>query len=419
LTEQLLQYIWQFQYLNTNQLVTTAGEHVVVLKKGELNRNQGPDFTNASVKIGDTVWAGNIELHINSSHWQQHGHSADNNYQNIILHVVWRHDIDLHLPFPTLELQPYVSSILLSRYNQLMNIPAFNPCEKNIHQRKEITWLAWKERLMIERLQAKAAVINGFLKETNSHWEEVCWWMMARNFGMKVNSDAFEKIARSVPINLLAKHKNQLIQIEALLLGQACLLANSAGDKYVEMLQREYGFLQNKYRLSPVHSPVYHLRMRPANFPAVRLAQLAALVHQSSHLFSTIIEQEDIKKVKALLDVTANDYWHYHYVPGEPTEFKEKRTGSQLIDNIIINTIAPLLFAYSKHTGEVKYKEKALRWLEQTRAESNHITKGFAAIGLSLQSALDSQAMIQLKNEYCNLKRCLDCAMGNAILKGT
>jgi len=419
LTEQLLQYIWQFQYLNTNQLVTTAGEHVVVLKKGELNRNQGPDFTNASVKIGDTVWAGNIELHINSSHWQQHGHSADNNYQNIILHVVWRHDIDLHLPFPTLELQPYVSSILLSRYNQLMNIPAFIPCEKNIHQIKEITWLAWKERLMIERLQAKAAVINGFLKETNSHWEEVCWWMMARNFGMKVNSDAFEKIARSVPINLLAKHKNQLIQIEALLLGQACLLANSAGDKYVEMLQREYGFLQNKYRLSPVHSPVYHLRMRPANFPAVRLAQLAALVHQSSHLFSTIIEQEDIKKVKALLDVTANDYWHYHYVPGEPTEFKEKRTGSQLIDNIIINTIAPLLFAYSKHTGEVKYKEKALRWLEQTRAESNHITKGFAAIGLSLQSALDSQAMIQLKNEYCNLKRCLDCAMGNAILKGT
>lgn len=419
MTEQLLQYIWQFQYLNTNQLVTTAGEHVVVLKKGELNRNQGPDFTNASVKIGDTVWAGNIELHINSSHWQQHGHSADNNYQNIILHVVWRHDIDLHLPFPTLELQPYVSSILLSRYNQLMNIPAFIPCEKNIHQIKEITWLAWKERLMIERLQAKAAVINGFLKETNSHWEEVCWWMMARNFGMKVNSDAFEKIARSVPINLLAKHKNQLIQIEALLLGQACLLANSAGDKYVEMLQREYGFLQNKYRLSPVHSPVYHLRMRPANFPAVRLAQLAALVHQSSHLFSTIIEQEDIKKVKALLDVTANDYWHYHYVPGEPTEFKEKRTGSQLIDNIIINTIAPLLFAYSKHTGEVKYKEKALRWLEQTRAESNHITKGFAAIGLSLQSALDSQAMIQLKNEYCNLKRCLDCAMGNAILKGT
>lgn len=296
MTEQLLQYIWQFQYFSANHLVTITGEPVTILKKGELNRNQGPDFLNAAVKIGNTTWAGNIEIHINSSHWQQHGHSTDNNYQNIILHVVWKHDLDLQLPFPTLELQPYVSSILLGRYNQMMNIPAFIPCEKSINQIKEITWLAWKERLMIERLQTKATIIYGFLKETNSHWEEVCWWMMARNFGMKVNSDAFEKVARSIPVNLLSKHKNQLIQIEALLLGQACLLVNSTGDKYVEMLQREYAFLQKKYKLSPLHSPIHYLRMRPANFPAVRLAQLAALVHQSNHLFSKIIEQEDVKK---------------------------------------------------------------------------------------------------------------------------
>lgn len=417
MTEQLLQYIWQFQYFNSSQLFTTSGEPVSIIKKGTLNRNQGPDFINASVKIGHTTWAGNIELHINSSHWQQHGHSGDSNYKNIILHVVWKHDAHLPLSFPTLELEQYVSKLLLSRYSELMNIPLFIACEKNITQVKDITWMAWKERLVIERLQAKAGIINGFLKETSNHWEEVCWWMMARNFGMKVNSDAFEKIARTIPVNLLAKHKNQLIQIEALLLGQAGLLINDAGDKYVQLLQKEYDFLKKKYRLSSIHAAIYHLRMRPANFPAVRLAQLAALVYQSSHLFSKIIEQAEVKQVKALLDVTANDYWHYHYIPGEQSDFKEKRTGAQLVDNIIINTIAPLLFAYAKHTGEVKYKDKALQWLQQTKAENNHIIKGFTALGISVKSALDSQALIQLKSLYCDDKRCLHCAIGNAILK--
>lgn len=417
MTEQLLQYIWQFQYFNPGQLTTSTGENIIIINRGTLNRNQGPDFINASIKIGDTTWAGNIELHVNASQWEEHKHSGDKNYNNVILHVVWENDIELNLPFPVLELQQYVSKILLNKYNALMIAATFIPCEKNITLVKDITWLAWKERLMIERLQAKAAVINGYLKETNMHWEEVCWWMMARNFGMKVNNDAFEKIARSISVNILAKHKNQLLQLEALLLGQASLLVYAAGDKYVEMLQKEFLFLKKKYQLVDVPNAVHHLRMRPANFPAVRLAQLAMLVHNSSHLFSKMVEIEDVKELKKLLDVTANDYWHYHYVPGESSDYKEKRTGSQLIDNIIINTIAPLLFAYAKHTGEVRHKNKALQWLEQIAAEKNQIIRNFTALGISTKTALDSQALIQLKNTYCDHKRCLECAAGNAILK--
>ncbi|MEN9568903.1 MAG: hypothetical protein RL172_134 [Bacteroidota bacterium] len=418
MTEQLLQYIWQFQYFNLKQLLTTSGEPLHIINKGTLNPNQGPDFLHASIQIAGTTWAGNIELHVLSSQWLQHGHSSDANYQNIILHVVWQHDKEIALPFAVLELQPLVPALLLQHYQRLQQQAAFIPCEKSIQQVSSLTWLAWKERLMVERLQQKSVQVMQYLQQSNQHWQQVCWWMLARNFGMSVNAAAFEAIARSLPLTIMAKHRHQINQLEALLLGQAGLLkVEGTDDKYLLLLQREYHFLKNKYALSPTHVPVQHLRMRPANFPAVRLAQLAMLLQQSSQLFSKFLEADAVQPLQQMLDVTANDYWHYHYQPGQQAIYRPKKTGRQLIHHIIINTVAPLLFAYSQHTGQQQYKARAIGLLQQLPAEKNNIVAGFTGLQLPVQSAFDSQALLCLKNDYCNQKRCLQCAVGNAILK--
>lgn len=418
MTEQLLQYIWQFQYFNTHDLTTADGEPVTIVNRGIHNINQGPDFLQAAVRIGTTSWAGHVELHIKTSQWEAHQHSSDPNYDNVILHVVWINDKKLPLAVPVLELQGRVSRLLLDRYQEWMNANEFIPCQKSMHSVPELVWLKWKERLLAERLQEKSAIVLQYLAESNGHWEEVCWWLLAKNFGIKVNSEAFEAIARSLPVNLLSKHKNQVQQLEALLLGQAGLLRGEFSEAYAQMLQKEYDFLQKKYQLTPTHIPVQQLRMRPAGFPAVRLAQLAMLVHQSSHLFSRFIALDEIKAIKQLLDVTANDFWHYHYTLHQSGTYKEKRAGGQLAENILVNTIAPLVFAYGKYHGKPEYRDKVLQWMEQLPAEKNSITKNYAALGVQVQNAFDSQALLQLKNNYCNKKRCLECAVGNKILKG-
>lgn len=307
--------------------------------------------------------------------------------------------------------------MLLEKYNGLMQSPAAIPCEKQLAGVDSLIWANWMQRLLVERLSEKSELFATQLAATNNHWEEVFWRMLAKNFGIKVNALAFEKIAASIPVNILAKHKNQIQQLEALLLGQANMLERQFEDDYCIMLQKEYYFLQKKYKLQPVNIGLHFLRMRPSNFPSVRLAQLAMLVHQSSHLFSKIIAGALLKEIRPLLDVTANDYWHYHYMPGEPSSFKKKKLGKQMVDNIIVNTIAPLLFAYGHYLNEQEYKAKALAWLEETAAEKNNITKIFASAGVQIKSAFGSQSLIQLKNKYCNSKRCLECAAGNNILK--
>jgi len=417
-TESLLQYIWKFQYFNKNTLIAVDTEEALqIIIPGNFNTNQGPDFLAAKIKITDTTWAGNIELHIKSSDWKTHKHSNDKNYNNIILHVVWQHDVDLKLPFPTLELQSRVSKLLLNRYAELMNATSFIACEKMINQVDDIIWNSWKERLLIERLQNKSQVIFQYLNENSNHWEETFWWLLAKNFGIKVNSDAFEKLARSISINILAKHKSQLQQVEALLFGQAGLLEDDFKETYPKLLKKEYNFLKAKYKLEPIKIPLHFLRMRPSNFPSVRLAQLAVLIHQSLHLFSKIKESDSLDEVKNLLDVTANDYWHYHYVLDETSAFKIKRLGAQMVNNILINTIIPVLFSYGHHHKENEFKNRAIQWLEQIPAENNTITNGYTKLGMANKNAFDSQALIQLKNEYCNKKRCLYCAAGNSIIK--
>jgi hypothetical protein len=438
LNERLLQFIWQFQYFNKNELATTNAEPVQVINPGQYNSNQGPDFGNAKIIIGATTWAGSVELHIKTSDWQRHKHQDDKNYNNVILHVVWEDDGELAgkrnpiaigsvpLPqnrngvpasVPILELKSRVAKILLQRYEELMNSTAFIPCEKSIAHIPDITWQSWKERLLAERLLRKAALVETWLQQNNYHWEETFWWMLARNFGMKVNADAFEAIARSLSLTILAKHKNQIHQLEALLMGQAGLLDQNFEEDYPLMLQKEYRFLQSKYNLQAIRIPIFSLRMRPGNFPVIRLAEMAMLIHNSAHLFPKVKEAVSAKDIRKFFEVTANDYWHYHYQFDETTTFKKKKTGASTIDSIVINTVAPVLFAYGNYHGEARYKDKALQCLEEIAAEQNQITKGFKQLNVESKNAWDSQALIELKNEYCSRYRCLDCAAGNSIFR--
>jgi hypothetical protein len=417
MTERLLQYIWQFQYFNRSNLVTDEGEQLQIIHPGFINRNQGPDFTDAKIKINETIWAGSIEIHICTSDWKNHKHSNDKNYKNVILHVVWQHDTNLQLPCSTLVLQDKVPKLLLSKYDELMYADYFIPCEKHIQQINNLTWQSWKERLLIERLEKKTKLIYDHLQKNKNHWEETFWWLLAKNFGIKHNSIAFERMAQSVSINILAKHKDQIHQLEALLFGQAGLLDEDFKEDYPILLQKEYLFIKKKYNLQKIEGSLVFLRMRPSNFPSVRLAQLAMLIHSSLHLFSKIKEGKDVKSTRQLLAVTANDYWHYHYVFDETSAFKKKKLGEQMIDNILINTIIPILFAYGHFHKESVYKDKALQWLEDVKAEKNSIINGFTSLQVENKTAFDSQALIELKNEYCNKKRCLDCSVGNKLIR--
>ncbi len=417
MTEQLLQFIWQFQYYNKNDLCTSEGEAIQIIHPGTHNTNQGPDFLNAKIKIADTILAGSIEIHIKASEWNVHKHSDDGNYNNVILHVVFQEDKNLQQNFPVLELYNRASSIMLEKYETLMNARQFIPCEAHLHTVSHISFTAWKDRLLVERLQEKATYIEQKLVKNNHHWEEVFWQLLAKNFGVKINSEAFENIASSLPLKILAKHKNQLHQLEALLLGQAGLLNKDFTDSYAVMLQKEYNFLKAKYSLSPIHIPVHFLRMRPANFPTIRLSQLAMLVHKSNHLFSKIKDADTLKEVEVLFDVAANDYWHYHYNFEEETAFKEKKLGKQMIQNIVVNTVLPILYSYGWYNNTEIFKDRVMVWASELLPEKNKITEGFKTLGVSNKSAYDSQALIQLKNKYCNEKRCLQCTVGNSILK--
>ena len=426
MTERLLQFLWQFQYFNRNDLTTSAGDSVQVIHPGQYNKNQGPDFSNAKIMIGETTWAGNVEIHFKTSDWKRHGHHKDQHYNNVILHVVWEDDSNGdHQLIPLIQLKERVPKILLHRYNDLMNAASFIPCERSIQTFPSINRKSWEERLLAERLMRKAKAVEVLLLQSNDHWEEVCWWLLARNFGIKVNADAFEAMARSIPINLIAKHKSNLFQLEALMMGQAGLLDQRfiqrdlfGKEEYPYLIQREYRFFQKKYNLHIVPIQPQFLRMRPRNFPTIRLAQLAVLVHQSEHLFSIITESASIEEIRKQFDMAAGGFWDNHYRFNETSPVKTKKLGSGMVNNIIINTIVPVLFAYGNYQGNDDYKQKALQWLEETEAENNSIIHHFEKIDIESANAFESQALLELKTQYCEKKRCLECAVGNWLLKG-
>lgn len=422
MNEQLLQFVWKHRYFNHGPYHTMDGRFLEIIDTGVHNFNQGPDFLHARIKIDHTEWAGNIELHVLSSDWLKHGHEKDQNYSNIILHVVWDEDkliYDQHNKLiPTFCLQPYISNLLLNKYSCLMQAsPFIKPCASFLPAMNNLNWLSWKERLVVERLEKKSARIFKYLTEIHQDWETLCWWLLASNMGLKVNEPVFEMMARSIPLKIIGKHRNQIIQLEALLLGQSNLLCQEFEEPYPIMLQKEYRFLQKKYKLEKLNALPAFLRMRPASFPTLRLAQLAKLLQENDHLFNLFKTEDSIYNIQKKLMILPNDYWLYHYRFDELGAFKEKRLGQPMVNSILINTVIPILFAWGLKMKEPQYQEKALNWLLEMQVEKNKIIKEWETYQIHSKNAFDSQAMIELQNSYCLQKKCLRCSVGICILE--
>jgi hypothetical protein len=425
-TEDFLHYVWKFRLFDHANLQTNNGEELEIFSAGLHNSDAGPDFQNARIRIGNTEWAGNVELHLSSSDWQKHGHSTDNSYNSVILHVVYRDDEPLILSngrrVPTLELQSRIPDDLYNRYHKLIfGNQVIIPCEANIGSVDSLTLHNWLTRVLVERLEKKSAAVIAALNLNRGDWEETFYQFLAANFGFKINALPFELLAKSLPQIILAKHKNNPMQIEALIFGQAGFLTDSVTDEYPLKLKKEYDFLCKKYKLTPVESHLWKfMRLRPQNFPTIRLAQFAALIINSNHLFSKILEIKEVKELRALFsDTKVNAYWENHYRFDIESTPSGKNLGQASVDILLLNSLALFLFSYGKHNQLQHYVNRSLQLLEQLPNENNNIVADFVNLGVKINSAFESQALLELKNNYCNYKKCLQCGVGNKILKLT
>ncbi|NCB08392.1 MAG: DUF2851 family protein [Bacteroidia bacterium] len=417
MSEEFLQYIWGNRLFTTENLQTTAGEPLEIIDVGKRNHDSGPDFFMAKIKINDTIWAGNIEIHRKSSGWQAHHHQNNKAYDNVILHVVEAADQPIFRTnggeIPTLQIR--YPDRLRENYQHLLNAKTWIACENHFHKIDPVILQLSFNRLMIDRLENKTTEIRERLKQNNNDWNETFYQILARNFGFRVNALPFEMLAKAAPLHILAKHKNNLFQLEALLFGCSGLLNRELlGDDYFLRLRDEFSFLYKKYRLRPIEGHLWKfLRLRPVNFPTIRISQLAALIFRSHGLFSRITDTESFDILKNLFTVKASEYWETHYNFNKNTEnHSVKNLGEDSINNIIINTIAPLLFVYGELQNKHFLKDRALNFLELLPPEQNSIITRWENLGVSFRSAFETQAVIQLKNRYCEKKKCLNCPVG-------
>ncbi|MDR1699085.1 MAG: DUF2851 family protein [Prevotellaceae bacterium] len=420
MNEAFLQYLWQHRLFYPADLRTVSGEKVEIINVGKRNDDAGPDFFNAKIKIGDTVWAGNVEIHLRSSDWKRHKHHR--NYDNVILHVVKVADEPVYRlsgeEIPQLVL-PYPSRAEAQYESWLANKKSI-PCADKLDEISRIFLQSQLNRLLSERLEQKTLAIESLLSQSQNHWEEAFYVTLCRNFGFGINAQPFEMLARSLPLNYLAKHKDNLFQIEALLFGQSGLFNSENPDEYEEKLRKEYHFLQSKFSLTPIDGSVWKmLRIRPSNFPHLRIAQLAGLIHRSSKLFSKIIENPGYKNLISLFDTEVSDYWHTHFRFGQASPERKHKLGKQTIDSLLINTVVPFLFAYGKVKNSDEWQEKAVSLLKEIPAEKNHIIKLWADLNIAAKNAFETQALLQLHKNYCEEKKCLHCAFGYQLLAET
>ncbi|MEI8112335.1 MAG: DUF2851 family protein [Bacteroidia bacterium] len=418
--EEFLQFIWEHGLFNRNNLKTTDGKPVEIITTGQPNFDSGPDFFNAKIRIGETTWAGNIEIHQKSSHWYRHRHNTDAAYNNVILHVVELNDSPVLIKsqtLPTLEIR-YPAEIL-ENYEQLLKSQRWIACEERLPEVDPFILRFWFSSLMIERLEAKTSDIITILEQNKNNWNETFYQLLARNFGMKTNALPFEMLAKSLSLQLLSKHKNDLFQIEALLFGQSGLLNETLlGDDYFLALRKEYSYLYKKYGLSGIESHLWKfMRLRPINFPTIRIAQLAMLIHHSSALFSRILETENLEDLRKLFDVSASGYWNTHYNFNKISkDDHQKKLGETAFNNLLINTIVPMLFVYGDQHMDDAMKDRALLLLEKLAPESNQVIRKWNELGVESWSAFETQALLQLKNRYCEPKKCLNCQLGAKII---
>ena len=416
-----MQYIWQHRLWRSEDMTTNDGRHVRVLDPGLLNTDAGPDFFNAKVEIDGQLWVGNVEMHVRASDWQRHGHNHDNAYDSVILHVVDKDDAPVYRSngerIPQLVLQ--VSPLFNTSYEQLVNSRQQLPCASVIGQVPSITITEWIERLAFERLHGKVQRVRDILEMYNGNWEEVCYVTLSRNLGFGINNEAFERLARRTPLRLLHKHSDSLLQIEALLFGQAGMLdpAAASADPYYIRLCTEYAFLANKFSLQPMEHEAWKMfRIRPQNFPYRRIAMLAHYIEGGFRLMNAILEADGEKELRKLFQVELTGYWSNHYGFGKPTEKPSPALSNSSIDIVLINTVAPLYYAYGEITGNYALTDKAVALLESLRSEKNSIVDTFTLAGIDCDSALTSQALIELKRNYCDARKCIYCKIGHRLL---
>ncbi|MDR0825393.1 MAG: DUF2851 family protein [Prevotella sp.] len=417
--EDILHYVWKFRLFQKG-LKTTDGQPIEVIDVGLPNTNEGPDFFNAKIRIGDKIWAGNVEIHSSSDEWVRHKHHINKNYNSVILHVVEKANCEVfnERGQSVLQCEIVCPAHIRDNYHFLIHSDTDIPCCNYIGSIPSIHLNSWMNTLLIERLERKSNHVQALLSRFDNSWEDVFYILLARNFGFGLNSDSFERLALSLPLKYIHKQGDNLVQIEALLFGQAGMLDNmKVNDDYFSLLKREYEFLKNKYGLIPLESYLFKsLRIRPTAFPQIRTAQLAALLHSSQGLFSRIIECEDIGRIRLMFHVNASEYWQTHYAFGVTSERKSKYPGDASLDILLINTVVPILFIYGKNMDSEIHCDLALRILETLKPERNSITKRFYKLKMPLNNAADSQALIQLKREYCEPRKCLYCRIGHQLL---
>jgi len=417
--ESILHYVWQHKLFTSQNLRTTDDEQVEIIDVGKYNTDAGPDFFNAKIKIGETLWAGNVEIHTVSSDWKKHNHHTDKAYDSIILHVVLNAESEVYridgTRIPQLELK--FPKQIETNYELLLSEQKWIPCSDKIGSVPAIFIRSWKTALLTERLEQKMNAIESLLNDNNQHWEEAFYITLARSFGFGTNSQAFETLAKSLSLSILGKHKDQLFQLEALLFGQAGLLKIDKPDEYAAQLKKEYDFLSSKYDLNPMESSQWKLlRLRPDNFPHVRIAQFASLIHNSTKLFSKIVENLNLNYLKKLFECEPSAYWNTSYLFGNESSQHIKKIGTQSVNGILINTVVPFIFCYASHKKNEELKEKAILILEQIPFERNSIITGWRNLGIEVENAYDSQSLLQLKKQYCAEKKCLRCRIGHKVL---
>lgn len=416
-----MQYVWKHRLWRSEDMVTNTGKKVRVVDPGLLNTDAGPDFFNAKIEIDGHMWVGNVEMHYRATDWKRHRHDSDKAYDSVILHVVAKDDAPVRrtngelIPQLVLEVSPQFNA----DYASLVGATIEVPCATKIKQVPHLTIVEWVEGLAFERLHGKVERIHQLLDSFNGSWEDVCYVTLARNFGFGINNDAFERLARRTPLRLLGKHSDSVLQIEALLFGQAGMLdvQKPGMDSYYNQLCTEYAFLSNKFQLTPMEKVSWKLfRIRPQNFPYRRIAMLAQFIEGGFRMMNRILEAEGEKEMRALFEVELSGYWTKHYTFGKPNERATATLSRSSIDIILINTVAPLLYAYGELTGNYEMTDKAIKLLEDLRAENNSIVSHFVAYGIDCPDALTSQALVQLKREYCDARKCIYCKIGHHLL---
>lgn len=418
--EQLLHYVWKHKLFPLTELRTTTGQPVEVIDPGLGNPNAGPDFLNAKLKLNGMLWVGNVEIHEKSSDWYRHGHATNPVYDSVILHITQHIDCEVCRtngePIPQLLLT--CPDSVRANYRELLETDQYPPCYRIIPTLPRLTLHAWMAALQLERFEEKTEAVRERLQHADGNWEDAFFITLARNFGFGLNGDAFETWARHIPLRAVDKHRNDLFQIEAIFFGQAGLLQEPQADPYYQRLQKEYAYLQHKFELTPIDPHRWRfLRLRPNNFPHVRIAQLACLYHRSYGLLSQVLEAESLAEVRTLLKGGTSDYWLTHYTFAAAAPSRPKTLSPTTLDLLLINTVVPFLYAYGKHKDNEALCARASRFLEELKPENNHIIRLWSECGLTAAHAGDSQALIQLKKNYCDRKKCLYCRIGYEYLK--